>query len=277
MTSVPFDIKVGIPDLPDLSHLKNIGPLPGIPDPYPSRRFEDYIETRGFLVPKKRTTPFRAVLRDPNEKDGIFLPRGGWIPPERVFAGDVSGRADIRSGVVRISKLEVDHPNITSHVLDRIPLGEIALRILALCSLTSEKDRHYEVVEPPEPYALTAQEILDFSTKVSDAATEARAIDAPQPVIGEPEPVLEGPDGRKWYRVRVVSEPSRALRNMKRTKMDEAFFAGVRAAYRKAREEGRSTTLAVSNWHQRRTGRKPAIPSVERYIRLAKKHYGEEF
>lgn len=274
MTSPPFEPEVRVPQLVDLSHL-NHGPVPGIPDPYPSRRFEDYIEVRGFLVPKKRHTPFSVDLRDPNQEE-VFNPiRNEWVPPERFLAGTASGEAEILNGIARILRLEVECYPVTSHTLERIPIGEISVTIAALCSLTSEKDRHYQVIEPQSPYE-TPEAFLRHVMEVNDLGREARDAE-PTPILGEPEPVLIGPDGRKWYRVQLTSEPVRALRKLKRTKMNEAFFAGVRASYLKARAEGRSTTRAVAQWHERWTGRTPATSSVDRYVRLTKKYYGEEF
>jgi len=274
MTSPPFEPEVRVPQLVDLSHLDH-GPVPGIPDPYPSRRFEDYIEVRGFLVPKKRHTPFSVDLRDPNQEE-VFNPiRNEWVPPERFLAGTASGEAEILNGIARILRLEVECYPVTSHTLERIPIGEISVTIAALCSLTSEKDRHYQVIEPQSPYE-TPEAFLRHVMEVNDLGREARDAE-PTPILGEPEPVLIGPDGRKWYRVQLTSEPVRALRKLKRTKMNEAFFAGVRASYLKARAEGRSTTRAVAQWHERWTGRTPATSSVDRYVRLTKKYYGEEF
>jgi hypothetical protein len=261
------------------------------PDPFPSDRFEDYLEVRGFLVPKSRKTPFYVDLRDPDADQWRELPEEVarvLIPPEQLKetgrwvrsdkAGEAEGFARITNGVPCIEKMNVHAPSVTNYFLDRIPLTEVSLRVLALCSLTPWQDKHYEIRDPGDTEGpLLADTWIQETSQLFRDQREAREADAPKPVREPPKPVLIDPDGTPWYPIQVVTEAARDLSKHKRSRVDDAFLAAVRSVYRKAREDGRSTTLAVAQWHERRTGKTPGNSTVHRWIRLAKDHYGEEF
>lgn len=261
------------------------------PDPFPSANFEDYLEVRGFLVPKSRRTPFSVDLRDPDADQWRELPEeearvrippeqhartGRWIRVDGV--GRAEGFAHIANGVPGIERLTVHTWPVTNYFLDRIPLTEVSLRVLALCSLTRQSEQHYEIRDPGDtegPLLLDAW--IQQSSQLLRDQEEAREADAPKPVRKPPKPALIDPDGAPWYPVQVVTEAARDLSKHKRSRVDDAFLSSVRSVYRRAREDGRSTTLAVSQWHERRTGKSPGDSTVHRWIRLAKDHYGEEF
>lgn len=131
------------------------------PDPFPSPRYEDYLKVRGFLVPKSRKTPFYVDLRDPDADQWRELPEevarvvippeqlketGRWVRSDAV--GSVEGFARITNGVPGIEKLAVQAWPVTNYFLDRIPLTEVSLRVLALCSLTRQDKQHYEIRDP---------------------------------------------------------------------------------------------------------------------------------
>jgi hypothetical protein len=261
------------------------------PDPFPSDKFEDYLEIRGFLVPKSRKTPFHVDLRDPDADQWRELPEevarvvippeqlkrtGRWVRSDGV--GEADGIARITNGVPGIERFAVRTWPVTNYFLDRIPLTEVSLRVLALCSLTREYRQHYEIRDPGHTEGpLLIDTWIQQTSRLSRDQKEAREADAPMPVYEQPKSVLTDPGGTPWYPVQVVTEAVRDLSKHKRSRVDDAFLAAVRSVYRKAREDGRSTTLAVSQWHERRTGKTPGDSTVHRWIRLAKDHYGEEF
>lgn len=216
----------------------------------------DYVNVRGFLVPRMAEVYFEATLLDPSDRD------------EWLAVGRLKGIVVVAEGVPRVTRLNelTTRPAtpITNYLLDRIPIAEISVQVLAAVSLTQWQERHYELV--PE-----GTEGLEWLQEVS------RVKDSPMPTTKPPLPVLEDADGRPWYRVRVLSETALELDKAKRPRIDRTFLAQVRQAYRQAREDGRSTTLAVARWYEQRTGKSPGDSTVHRWIRLAKDHYGEEF
>jgi hypothetical protein len=190
----------------------------------------------------------------------------------------------IRDGVAGIHHLEIDClcdsedgtaplTTITSQFLERIPLTDIGLAVVARCSLTRWQEAHYVLEPAPSAFGLFASSVSQVPWVRRLQAVDR---DEPMPIATPPKPVLIDGDGVPWYRLQVVSDASRLLSRQKRARVTPDFLRDVWTVYRSAQEASQPTTQAVRDWADARTGRTPSNPTIFRWIKEARALYGEE-
>lgn len=215
--------------------------------------YANYVKRRGLLVPR-RALALTAAHLVATEAETRWSIRSNF---EKRILGGVSALVDIRSGVPKIRRLDVEtRAGLTQDLLNRVPVRELANRAVAQLSLTDRPEAQF-VIEP-------GSDFLDWQ--------EAGPGIAPEPVPRPPLPNLIDPSGRPWWTVTTHVPVARSIDKLKRTELTDEFYRDVFRVYRQAMDEGRlDTTQAVRDWDEARTGRRSGTSTVRKWIAEARR------
>lgn len=220
--------------------------------------YSNYVTRRGLLVPRKALALTHAHLVA-TESETRWSVRS---KSEKRIVGGLSALVEIRSGVPKIQRLDIEaRHGLTQDLLSRVPVRELANRTAAQLSLTDRQEAQF-VIEP-------GSDFLDWQ--------EAGPGIAPMPVPRPPLPNLVDPRGRPWWLVTTYIPTARSIDRLKRTELTDDFYREVHRVYRQAIREGRKdTTQAVKEWNESRTGRRSGTSTVRKWVSEARRRHEEK-
>ena len=226
--------------------------------------YENFVQLRGLLVPKRCVTTAWATLVSTKEDIG-FASRlvSGTVPPgqRRNTAGSVMAEIEIERGIPTIRRFEVRDNGvdiaITADLLQRIPLRDLANEATAHLCLTDRPETQYRL----EP----GRDLVEWFA-------HPEAYMEPWPVEQIPLPNLIDPEGRPWWQIVTYTKTGRQIENAPRVDLDPDLLREVLRVQRRAVDEGRrDTTQAVREWYEDRTGQVKGTSTVRKWIAAARK------